>query len=66
MAVKKKVVNDKTDKEYVCLCCGNKKKEVDFFKSKWSKVWNESDKIVLFCKDCINTLFTELDRKSVV
>ena len=63
MAVKKKVVNDKTDKEYVCLCCGNKKKEVDFFKSKWSKVWNESDKTVLFCKDCINTLFTEFTNR---
>lgn len=58
MPVKKKVVPKET-KEYACLCCDVTKKETEFFKSKWSKVWHGSDQTVLFCKDCINKLFTE-------
>ena len=44
---------------YTCLCCIKSKSEDDFFTSKWSKVWNESNKKVLFCKDCIQLLMDE-------
>lgn len=64
MAVKQKVATTKkTVIEYTCLCCGYKKNETEFFISKWSKVWNESGKRVLFCKDCINTLFVEFTNR---
>lgn len=61
MPVKPKISRETNSikSEYICLCCGNKKNEDDFFVSKWSKVWNDSAKHVLFCKDCLNTLFTE-------
>jgi len=64
IAVKKKIVEEKAEKlEYTCLCCGYKKSEDDFFISKYSKVWNESNKAVLFCKDCINKLFQEFTNR---
>ena len=44
---------------YVCQCCGAEKSDINFFSSKWSKVWNVSDHKVLFCKDCIQKLFDE-------
>lgn len=44
---------------YTCLCCGKSKSEDEFFVSKWSRVWNETNKKVLFCKDCIQSLMDE-------
>lgn len=44
---------------YTCLCCIKSKSEDDFFTSKWSKVWNDTNKKVLFCKDCIQLLMDE-------
>lgn len=41
------------------MSCINEKPEDDFFKARWTKVWNFSDKRVLFCKDCISKLLTE-------
>ena len=47
----------KVEKEtYICHCCLKSKNEDNFFTSKWSKVWNDTNKKVLFCKDCIQTL----------
>lgn len=45
--------------KYTCMCCLQEKKEEDFFKSQWTKVWVYSHKRVLFCKDCINKLMLE-------
>jgi hypothetical protein len=45
--------------KFVCHCCGKSKSETEFFTSKWSKVWNDTDKKVLFCKDCIQALMDE-------
>jgi len=64
LPIKPKTVKEVVEKkEYTCLCCGNKKKEDEFFISKWSKVWNETDKHVLFCKDCLNKLFVEFTNR---
>lgn len=30
--------------KFVCHCCGKSKSETEFFTSKWSKVWNDTDK----------------------
>lgn len=50
----------KVEKEtYICHCCLKSKNEDNFFTSKWSKVWNDTNKKVLFCKDCIQTLMDE-------
>ncbi len=50
----------KAEKEtYICHCCLKSKNEDNFFTSKWSKVWNDTNKKVLFCKDCIQTLMDE-------
>jgi hypothetical protein len=35
------------------------KSEDHFYKSQWSKMWNFSEKRVLFCKDCINKVMQE-------
>lgn len=45
--------------KFVCHCCGKSKSETEFFTSKWSKVWNDTDKKVLFCKDCVQALMDE-------
>lgn len=45
--------------KYVCQTCGVEKNEDQFYKSKWTKVWNMSNKHVLFCKECINKLMSE-------
>lgn len=37
----------------------DEKKESDFFKSQWTKLWNFSNKRVLICKDCISKLMSE-------
>jgi len=42
--------------KYTCNICLNEKKESDFFKSQWTKLWNNSNKRVLFCKNCIDDL----------
>lgn len=62
MPVKKKIV-PKPPKEiikYNCLMCGEEKKDTDFFLSKWSKVWKTSGQRVLFCKDCLSKIESEL------
>lgn len=61
IAVKKKIVETQKAEtlKYTCLCCGIEKKEDNFFKSKWSILWNTPDKSVLFCKDCISKIFQE-------
>lgn len=41
------------------MCCMDEKKESDFFKSQWTKLWNFSNKRVLICKDCISKLMSE-------
>lgn len=35
------------------------KKEGDFYKSQWTKLWNYSDRRVLFCKECIDKFLKE-------
>ena len=44
---------------YTCNCCGIEKKESQFFTSKWSPLWLNSNNHVLYCKDCISKLFQE-------
>lgn len=64
IAVKKKVVEKPKEViKYTCLCCGVEKNETNFFKSKWSQVWNNSNKTVLFCKECIQKIFTEMSQR---
>lgn len=41
------------------MCCLEEKKEEDFFKSQWTKLWVYSKKRVLFCKDCMDKLMSE-------
>lgn len=45
---------------YTCICCGVEKSENQFYKSKWSQVWNNTNHTVLFCKSCIQKIFTEM------
>jgi len=45
--------------KYICHCCGKTKIEDEFFTSKWSKVWNDTNKKVLFCKECTQKLMDE-------
>lgn len=49
--------------KYVCQCCGVEKTEDKFYKSQWTKVWNMSDKHVLFCKECIDKLMQEYTQR---
>lgn len=49
--------------EYQCMTCGKTKKESDFFKSQWTKVWIISGKRVLFCKDCVDKLMDEYTKR---
>lgn len=48
---------------YTCQCCGVSKTEDNFYKSQWTKVWNMSDKHVLFCKECMDKLMTEYSNR---
>lgn len=45
--------------KYTCMCCMVEKSEDSFYKSQWTKMWNLSDRRVLFCKDCIDKLMQE-------
>ena len=46
-----------------CSRCSKTKKEIDFFLSKWSKVWNINNKRVPICKDCIQELMNEFTKR---
>ena len=46
-----------------CSRCSKTKKEIDFFLSKWSKVWNINNKRVPICKDCITELMNEFTKR---
>lgn len=47
-----------TPKKYFeCICCHVKKEESDFYKSKGSLVWQESEGRSLFCKECLAPKF---------
>lgn len=49
--------------KYTCVCCLKNKKENNFFKSQWTKIWNYSNKRVLICKDCIDNLMNEYSNR---
>lgn len=46
-----------------CARCGKTKKELEYFLSKWSKVWNINNKRVPICKDCIQELMDEYTKR---
>ena len=48
---------------YTCQCCGVPKTEDNFYKSQWTKVWNMSDKHVLFCKECMDKMMNEYSNR---
>lgn len=45
--------------KYTCLCCGIEKPETEFFSNKWSPLWLQTNKKILFCKSCINKRFED-------
>ena len=49
--------------KYDCMICGRNMSETNFFTSKWSKLWINSDKNVLFCKECLDKILTELTHR---
>jgi len=65
MALKSKSIpKDKAEKPYyTCMCCLKDKKEDNFFKSQWTKIWNYSNKRVLICKDCVDNLMNEYSNR---
>jgi len=48
---------------YTCQCCGVPKTEDNFYKSQWTKVWNMTDKHVLFCKECMDKMMSEYSNR---
>ncbi|MEG2380702.1 MAG: hypothetical protein RSB38_03275 [Oscillospiraceae bacterium] len=54
-AAKKK----KEKPHYTCMCCLEDKVETDFYKSLHTRVWNYSNKRVLVCKACMDSLMSE-------
>lgn len=45
---------------YDCVCCGETKRENQFYMSKTSKIWNIANKKVLICKTCATDIFEKL------
>lgn len=45
--------------EYTCICCGETKKESEFYKSKNTRIWIQTDGTVTICRSCLNKLFHE-------
>lgn len=44
---------------YKCVCCGEEKREENFYTSRHSKMWKASNGKVLLCKVCANKIFEE-------
>lgn len=54
----------KTEKqEYQCMCCLQARREDDFYRSPGTRVWNYSDKRILFCRICLDNLMGEYAKR---
>lgn len=53
----------KIEIKYHCLRCGLEKRDNEYYSSKFSKVWNYTNKRVLICKDCVQALMEEITDK---
>ena len=51
--------------DYRCLCCGkNYENPVGhFYKSQWSKLYVQNSQYLPICKDCVDALFADLERR---
>ncbi|MBQ5870976.1 MAG: hypothetical protein IIW69_00975 [Bacteroidaceae bacterium] len=53
-------INDKSGRDtnkYTCICCGETKTGINFYKATGSLVWNTEDQVSMLCKDCVAKLF---------
>lgn len=46
-----------------CVCCGNKRKNSEFYMSKWSRIYNINEKRVPVCKTCLQKLIDEFTKQ---
>lgn len=51
--------------DYRCLCCGKTYENPvgHFYKSQWSKLYVQNSQFLPFCKDCVDALFEDLERR---
>ena len=49
--------------KYRCMCCEKMKSTDEFYSSRYSRVWNSTNKTVMFCKGCIDIIFAEYAAK---
>ena len=54
-----------TSHDYRCLCCGRTYESPvgHFYKSQWSKLYVQNSQFVPICKQCVEDLFTDLERR---
>lgn len=52
------------DEVYIeCVCCGIKRKNSEFYMSKWSRIYNTNEKRVPVCKTCLQRLIDEFTKR---